>query len=158
MPADVNEPKPPTRAPRGTNKHPMDFTGVEGERLAREKSDPIAEAAEKMSMARPVARKKRREVHDFTFDNESREPEPVIAAAEANRQHTVRIKADITDMTFSRKIYDEGDYSDPNNPRMPILGPLRMLSFNEGEWYKIDDGLYQHLVRLGYVDPDEDED
>jgi uncharacterized protein (DUF4415 family) len=158
MPADTNEPKPPTRAPRGTHKHPMDFTGVEGERLAKQNADPIAAAAETMAMARPVARKRKREVHDYTFANESKAEVLPVTVPELPQEHTVRIKADITDMTFSRKIYDEGDFSDPLNPVMPIVGPLRHLSFNEGEWYKIDEGLYQHLVRLGYIDPDEDEE
>lgn len=154
MPA-AQQPGQPRRG-RGTVKNPGDLTGREDERLRYEHADEIAQAAEHMATVQqgsPVNRSGRRQVHDYTDAArpkvEATPAEPAVPAKP--REYVVRILADIDNMTFGKEVIFPGDFSDPANPQMPVLGSLKTYSFREGEEYKVDEPLYVHLRDLGYV-------
>jgi hypothetical protein len=140
------------RAGRGTRKGPTDLTGREDERLRNAHSDEVAEAAEHMAMIQAGERRRKGSVHDFRDSSRAKvEPKPVTIEPSVKRDYQVRILADIDEMTFGRDIIDPGDLSDPDNPRMPVLGGLKTYSFKEGEEYIVDEPLYVHLSSLGYI-------
>ena len=147
-------------ASRGApTRHPRDLTGREDERLKREKADAIEQAGAEMAMAAPARRKRSRQVTDYT-DAARPKPSPVPVTIEPAepRTYIVRLVASIDDMTFGREIIDAGDFTDPSNPRMPIIGGLKTYNFIEGHQYKVDEALYQHLKGLGYLYEDEDDE
>jgi hypothetical protein len=147
-------------ATRGTpRRHPQDLTGREDDRLKRDNASAIEQAGEEMALATPIRRKRSKRVTDYTDAARPKvEPLPTAAPAEP-REYVVRLVASIEDMTYGRDIIDAGDFSDPGNPRMPMIGGLKTYSFIEGQLYKVDEGLYQHLKGLGYLyEDDEDEE
>jgi hypothetical protein len=148
---------PATRgAPR---RSPRDLTGRTDDDLKRAHADEIEQAGQEMAMATaaPPSRKRSKEVTDYTDAARPKvEPKPVFEQPAEPREYVVRLVASIEDMTFGREIIDPGDFSDPNSPRMPLLGGLKTYNFTEGKLYKVDEPLYLHLRDLGYLYDDED--
>lgn len=139
----------------------MDYTGKENERLIRDNADQIEQAAQQMSMTTPTPRRRKRskEVHDFTQAAEPKIEVELKQHIEDTEPRVVRVLADIEEMTFGRRIAQEAVFDDEGNVvKAPMVGPLRVLNFKEGEMYRVDKALYDHLVFLQYVDPDEYED
>ena len=150
--ADANEPTTPARARRGTNKHPMDYTGRDQARLQAEHTDEVEADAEQMSMIQVVKPKRTGKVHDYTAEKRPRKQVEEAAAPARPKKYQVRILADIDQMTFGHEFIDEPEYDDQGNmTRLPQIGPLWTTSFKEGEEYIVDEGVYLHLVKLGYV-------
>lgn len=104
-------------------------------------------------------RKRTKEVTDYTDAARPKvEPMPAANVPHEPREYVVRLVASIENMTFGREIIDPGDFSDPANPRMPMVGGLKSYNFIENKLYKVDEPLYQHLRELGYLyEEDEDE-
>jgi hypothetical protein len=141
-----------SRKPRGTTKAPTDLTGRADERLRTEHADEISEQAEHMAMVQAGQRRRKGQVHDFRDASRPKvAPKPVAPEPTVKRDYQVRMLADIENMTFGREIIDAGDFSNPNSPRMPILGSLKTYTFKEGEEYIVDQPLYEHLSALGYI-------
>lgn len=151
--ADATEPTTPARARRGTNKHPMDYTGRQTSKAQQDHADEVEAAAEQMSMIQVVKPRRRTgKVHDFTADNRPREPVKAAAEPAKPKKYQVRILADIDQMTFGHQWIDQPEYDDNGvMVRAAGIGPLWTESFKEGEEYIIDEPLYLHLVKLGYV-------
>jgi len=140
---------PAQRTPR---KRPADMTGREKERLAAEAEEAQELEAERMAMATATRAVKNRAVVDYTDAARVKpEPVPVPEIDVTPRVHTIRVVADIEQMTFGRDVIDPGDLSDPDNPRMPTLGSLKFYDFEEGIQYRVDHDLYLHLKSLGYL-------
>lgn len=140
------------RRGRGTRKGPTDLTGREDERLRVAHADEVAEAAEHMAMIQAGERRRKGNVHDYRDSARPKsEPKPVVEEPKVKQDYQVRILADIDQMTFGREIIDPGDISDPNSPRMPVLGGLKTYDFKEGEEYIVDEPMYLHLSSLGYI-------
>lgn len=139
-------------APRGTRKNVTDLTGREDERLRNENEALLDEQAERMSMVNASSRRSNREVIDYTDEARPKvAPKPVEAPVGPPQNYRVRLMADIENMTFGKEIIDPGDFTDPNSPRMPVLGSLKTYDFKEGREYIVDEPLYIHLRDLGYV-------
>jgi hypothetical protein len=137
---------------RTTRKGPTDLTGRTDEKLKAENQAAIDRAAEQMSMITVAENRSRGDVIDYT--DEARPPvapAPVIEEPKIPKKYKIRLVADIDNMTFGKEIIDPGDFSDPNNPRMPMLGSLKTYDFKEGREYLVDENLYIHLRDLGYV-------
>jgi len=143
----------PAAPQRGrVRKAPGDATGREDQRLKAENATAIELAAQQMSMATAARSVEDDDVVDFTDAArpkiEVKPPEPVYRIPQ---KHKVRVLADIDRMTFGKEIIDPGDFTDPNNPHMPVLGSLKEYSFKEGRVYLVDEPLYQHLKQLEYI-------
>ena len=153
---------PATAPARGRpTRHPADLTGREDDRLRRENAEAIEQAGANMALAggAAVTRKRAKKTVDYT---DAARPKvsrtPVAEVPHEPREYVVRLVASIEDMTFGREIVDPGDFTDPANPRMPMVGALKSYSFTEGVLYKVDEPLYQHLKGLGYLYEEDDED
>lgn len=136
-------------------KAPTDYTGRLDERAKKDQANQVAEAAEQMSMATGARRPQPtgRNVTDYTDKARpkvSTDPVPPEEPAEP-KTYRVRVVADIENMTFGKEIIDPGNFEDPNNPRMPVLGSLKTYNFQEGGQYIVDEPLYIHLRDLGYL-------
>lgn len=146
---------------RATTKGPTDLTGREDERLKTVNAEEIEQRAQEMAMTQSGAtrpRKRTRNVVDYT-DAARPKPEARPVRKELPKGPVViRPIADIENMTFGKEIIDAGDFTDPTNPRMPVLGSLKRYDFKQGQSYKVDWPLYEHLVQIGYVEPIEDDD
>jgi hypothetical protein len=148
---------------RGTpRRHPQDLTGREDDRLKLENAQAIEQAGEEMALATPIRRKRSKRVTDYT---DAARPKVAVAPAPVEpaepREYVVRLVASIEDMTFGKEIIDAGEYDSSLNgyTRPPVIGGLKSYNFIEGQLYKVDEGLYQHLKGLGYLyEEDEDED
>lgn len=149
-------------ATRGTpRRHPQDLTGREDDRLKLENAQAIEQAGEEMALATPVRRKRSKRVTDYT---DAARPKvavtPVPVTPAEPREYVVRLVASIEDMTYGRDIIDQGEF-DPalhGYTRPPVIGGLKTYSFIEGQLYKVDEGLYQHLKGLGYLYEDDEEE
>jgi hypothetical protein len=149
-------------ATRGTpRRHPQDLTGREDDRLRLENAAAIEQAGEEMALAAPVRRRRSKRVTDYT---DAARPKVAVAPAPAApaepREYVVRLVASIEDMTFGKEIIDRGEFDAGLNgyTRPPVIGGLKSYSFIEGQLYKVDEGLYQHLKELGYLYEDDDEE
>ena len=143
-------------APR---RSPRDLTGRTDDDLKRAHADEIEQAGAQMAMATPGLTKARRskEITDFTDGARPKvEPTPAAPPTTEPREFVVRLVASIEDMTYGREIIDPGDFTDPSNPRMPMLGGLKTYNFTEGKLYKVDEPLYLHLKDLGYLYEEDD--
>lgn len=111
-----------------------------------------------MALSQPGRAKRTKTITDYTDAARPKvAPRPAEAPHEP-REYVVRLVASIENMTFGRDIIDPGDFSDPVNPRMPMVGGLKSYNFTEGTLYKVDEPLYLHLKELGYLyEEDEDE-
>jgi len=133
-------------------KAPTDYTGRLDEKGKRDMADQVAQAGEQMAMATGL-RRTGSMVQDLT-DKARPKVAPVPVAPEESAEpktYRVRVVADIENMTFGKEIIDHGDFTDPNNPRMPVLGSLKTYNFQEGGQYIVDEPLYIHLRDLGYL-------
>jgi hypothetical protein len=143
---------PANPAQRTPRKRPGDMTGRAKEKLVQDNADQIALQAEQMTMAEQARAVANSDVVDYTDEARPKpEPVPVVAVPVKPQKHKIRVTAPIEDMTFGKEIIDAGDVTDPNNPRMPVLGSLKYYSFEEGREYLVDHDMYEHLVELGYV-------
>jgi hypothetical protein len=139
---------PRTNSPRNTtSKRPADFTGQLQQRQQKELSDE--EKAHQLEMTRINAEK---QLHDSEEIDMTLEANPVDVAPEvvvkSPKVHGVRVNYPIEDMTYGRIITDPGD---PENGVSPIIGPLRVMSFEEGKSYTMDRDVYEHLDAKGYI-------
>lgn len=142
--------QPPIR--RTTRKGPTDLTGRTDEKLKAEHQADLDAKAEQMAMVDTTKRSASRELIDYTDEARPKTaPRPVIEEPKNPKKYKIRVLADIDRMTFGKEIIDHGDFTDPNNPRMPQLGALKEYNFQEGREYLVDEALYIHLRDLGYV-------
>lgn len=116
-------------------KSPQDVTGARAAKLATENADKQAQAAQRMAMMTAANKQAKAETVDLTghaqagqTDVDQVELRSGVEVAEAAR--TIRVNADITQMTFGR-----GTYYD----------------FEEGRTYRVPADLADHLDALGYV-------
>lgn len=143
----------PGESPRTRNrKGPTDQTGREDERLRSENQAAIDAAAQQMSLVAETERQVRSKVVDYTDAARPKpEPTPTFVEPQDDKPYKVRVVADIENMTFGKEIVDHGDFTDPMNPRMPVLGGLKRYDFQEGVEYLVDKPMYEHLKQLGYL-------
>jgi hypothetical protein len=150
--------------PGNTRKSPRDMTGKLDEKQKAAAADELSLAAERLAMATEAAVVSNSEVIDMTAagireraEAERKAAEPVGPAEVKPQVHRVRVLADIEDMVYGREVVDPGNYADPDfivgeTPlRMPTLGGLRFLNFQEGREYMVDHDLYLHLKSLDYI-------
>ena len=150
----------PTRgAPR---RHPQDLTGRVDEELKLANAEAIEKAGEEMALATPAPRRrKRKQVIDYTDDARPKVAiTPVVIEPAEPRKYTVRLVASIENMTYGKEIIDKGEWDEQQHAytRPPQTGALKRYDFIEGQPYKVDEGLYQHLKGLGYLYEDDDEE
>lgn len=143
----------PTPDRRPTRKAPGDYTGVQDGKLKAENAQRVLDAAETMSMAQKLQAVNDSAPVDYRDASRPKgEPLPVVEAEPAEpKEYRVRVVADIDQMTYGKEIIYPGDFSDPNAPKMPLLGGLKTYSFKEGRQYIVDENLYIHLRDLGYL-------
>jgi hypothetical protein len=151
---------PPRRA--GTTKAPGDLTGRTNEELVKAKEEQIDAEAQQLTMVQQTNARRRSQsklqVEDFTDAARPKvEVAPVALVPHEPRTYRIRLLASIDRMTFGKEIIDPGNFDDPNNPRMPVLGSLKEYNFKEGREYMVDEPLYIHLRDLGYIYPDDSE-
>lgn len=133
---------------KGQRKRAADFTGLQGERLAAEKAAEAKDAAQHLSMVTATQQEISTATIDFTTGEVIDEVE--TRSVEVNSPtRTIRVNADIEDMTWGRQVVDPGDLE---TGRPAIMGPLNNHTFREGQSYKkVPVELAMHLNRLGYL-------
>ena len=143
----MTTPTPVTSA-RGQRKRAADFTGRQTEQLNELRKAELAEASDRMTMVTQQEKARASSVIDF----ETGEPIPEVEVREVevnSPTRTIRVNQDITDMTWGREVYDEGNIEEGRPPRM---GPLKMYTFLEGQAYrKVPVALAEHLYNHGYL-------
>jgi hypothetical protein len=129
------------------------MTGREKEKLVLANQEQLDLAAEQMTMAEQAKAQANSDTMDYTDANRPMpEPLPVVETVPVKpRVHKIRVVAPIEDMVFGKEVIDPGDFSDPSNPRMPVIGSLKHYDFEEGREYLVDDDMYNHLSELGYI-------
>lgn len=150
----------PPASPRTQRKRPGDLTGVQGQALAAEaarlKAETTTQARNSLEAQRVA---KLTDEVDYTSEARQKEREAVEAGVALEgevevREKTRRIRVNypVDDMTFGREVLGEAEFDERGNmTRMPVLGPLRSYTFEEGRWYTVDAELADHLAYLGYI-------
>ena len=124
-------------------KNPGDLTGREGARLAREQQEKQAREA-----AEDPGRK------DVGLDDKGIHPETGRHGGGDDPDATehVRVSYPIEEMTFGKEVVDPGAFDESGLcTRLPVLGPLRMYSFEEGREYRMTPEMVGHLRQQGYL-------
>jgi len=144
---------PPTSPQRPSRKRAADYTGKQQEALQESRKAEIVEASSRIALVNAQTRASKEEIIDYT-DSPDPLPEVEVRAAElATPYRMIRVNADIDQMTYGRSVTDPGDYDNPDmSQRRPaVMGPMKMFSFNEGQMYRVEKEIAEHLENLGYL-------
>lgn len=138
----------PANTPARPRKSGGDFTGQQQSKNAEDKKAQLKEAAERMSVITAVEAEVRDTVIDMT-DPGNPVPEVQVRQVEVNAPERIVItNQDLDNVTWGREVYDPGNIEEGRPARM---GPLRMFTFKEGQKYKIQADLAEHLNDKGYL-------
>lgn len=125
-----------------------DFTGQQQAKNAEEKKLELKEAAERMSVITAVEAEVRDTIIDMT---DPTNPVPEVQVRQVEVSSPVRVivtNQDMDNVTWGREVYDPGNIEEG---RPAVMGPLKMFSFKEGQRYKIQADLANHLNDKGYL-------
>lgn len=131
---------------RYSGKSPMDLTGKRGAQLQAEQR-----AKQEREQAEAVAKEQRKDVEP---GNGMIHPETGRHGGADDPEATVKIRVSypLEQMTFGREIVDPGQFDEDGLcTRPPVLGSLKVYSFNEGEEYMATPDMASHLRSLGYL-------
>jgi hypothetical protein len=141
---------PIVRTPaRGQRKRPTDKTGIDTERLNAELKEERAEAAQRVAMVTAERIAESNEIVDYFPESDKPLPKLEVREVELNDPgRIIRVNTDIDQMVFGREVVDAGD---PGTGRPPIMGPIKFWNFKEGQSYRVNKDMAEHLDRLGYL-------
>jgi hypothetical protein len=127
-------------------KAPTDLTGRRGVQLAKEEQERKDREAE--LAAKDPGRK------NVGLDDKGIHPETGRHGGGDDPEATehVRVSYPIEQMTFGKEVIDAGEFDDAGLcTRLPVLGPLKMYSFEEGREYRMTPEMAGHLRQQGYL-------
>lgn len=139
---------------RGQRKRPTDFTGKQTEELNEAKKVEKAEAAQRVAMVTAEAEAASNEIVDYFPQSGKPLPQLEVREVEVNDPgRIIRVNTDIDQMVFGREVVDPGDLTnpDPSLHRAPVMGPIKFWNFKEGQAYRVNKDMAEHLQRLGYL-------
>jgi hypothetical protein len=128
-------------------KAPTDLTGRKGVQLAKEEEERKAREAAELA-AKDPGRK------DVGLDDKGVHPETGRHGGgdDPGATEHVRVSFPIEEMTFGKEVVDPGEFDDTGLcTRLPVLGPLKMYSFEEGREYRMTPEMAGHLRQQGYL-------
>ena len=131
---------------RYAGKAPTDLTGRRGAQLQAEENERKAR-----EQAELVAKSQGKDVE---LDDQGIHPETGRHGGGDDPEATerVRVSYPIEDMTFGKEVVDPGQTDDTGAyTRLPVLGPLKMYSFEEGREYRMTPDMADHLRKQGYL-------
>lgn len=138
---------------RNSRKPPADYTGKQKERLQAQHEVEVAEAADQMALATAQKAASDNRIVDYTGADTPLDEVETAKEVETNEPFmTVRILADIEQMTFGRQVYSEARTEDNGVYHPAVLGPLNFFDFEAGRRYKVPRDLGLHLIKLEYAD------
>lgn len=139
---------PANSSPRTQRKGAADFTGRQTELLNEAKKVEKAEASSRVAMATAAAAEAKNTIIDLS-DPENPVAEVQVRQVEVNSpKRIIRTNTTLNQVTFGRKVIDPGDIE---SGRPPIMGPMVMYDFQEGQPYKVSKELAEHLNERGYL-------
>lgn len=151
----------PPASNRTQRKSPRDFTGIRGHQLAEEAAkSKTREAQVSEELRRTEVEEKLNTEVDYASHVKTRTRQSVEIDGELQVEdievevptRRIRVVDDIQDMTWGRDILTPGVYDERGiQIAGPVLGSLRMFTFERGRWYTVDAELADHLEFLGYV-------
>lgn len=134
---------------RGQRKRPTDFTGKQTEELNEALKVERAEAAQRVAMINSEREEASNEIVDYFPQSEKPLPQLEVREVEVNDPgRIIRVNTDIDQMVFGREVVDPGDRE---AGRAPIMGPIKFWNFKEGQAYRVNKDMAEHLQRLGYL-------
>ena len=138
---------------KATRADPKDQTGRLMEKQKAEQALKVELEAQRMAELQGIQSVKDSAPVDYRDKSRPKVEHTVTVPAEpaVPKEYRVRIVADIEGMTFGKEVIFPGDFSDPANPIMPVMGSLKTYDFKEGREYLVDENLYIHLRDLGYL-------
>jgi hypothetical protein len=138
----------PTTTPRTARKSGGDFTGQQGLKNNAAKQTELKEAASRMAVITAVEQEVSDSIIDYTNpDNPIVEVQ--VRQVEVNTpERVIVLNQDLDNVTWGRKVEDPGDLE---TGRPAVLGSMNMRSFKEGQKYKVERELAEHLNDRGYV-------
>lgn len=133
-----------------STKRAADHTGRLNEKLQREHSAELKEAAARVALATAADEEDRNIVVDYTGSDEPI-PEVELRKVEVTSPYRmIRVNQDIDKMTYGRTVVDPGDY-DAVPPRPAVMGPMQYYDFKEGVVYRVPKEVADHLNEIGYI-------
>ena len=145
-----------TSGPRSQVKRPGDLTGVNGQKLAKERDEREAEEAQaRLDDAQQDRTEKLTTVVDVSeTPNGRREAAEVVESEVEVHPATmlIRVNYPIEQMTFGREVVSQPVYGEHGEILQPaVLGGMMTYDFEEGQQYRVEWELGMHLKSLGYV-------
>jgi len=145
-----------TSGPRSQVKRPGDLTGVNSQKLAKERDEAQeAEAQARLDEAQQDRTEKLTTVVDYSEAPTGRREaaEVVESPVEVHPQTMlIRVNYPIEQMTFGREVVSPPVYDDNGVIVQPaVLGGMLTYDFEEGQQYRVPWELGAHLKSLGYV-------
>ena len=151
----TTSPRARTSGPQTQAKRPGDLTGVQGQKLAKERDDSKADALAAAADAKVQDRQTALDtVVDYTHGGVVADDVELVDTPEEPAPATMRIRVNypVEDMTFGREVVSPAVYDENGNvTKAAVLGRLNTYNFEEGVQYDVPFELGAHLKSLGYV-------
>ena len=128
-------------------KAPTDLTGRRGIQLQKERDEEKAREAAELAARNPGQK-------DVGLDDKGIHPETGRHGGDDDPDAVehVRVSYPIEEMTFGKEVIDPGEFDDTGLcTRPPVLGSLKMYSFEEGREYRMTPEMAGHLRQQGYL-------
>ena len=130
-----------------SQKAPTDLTGRRGVQLARAEQERKEREAAELAARNPGQK-------DVGLDDKGIHPETGRHGGGDDPEATehVRVSYPIEQMTYGKEVVDPGAFDESGLcTRLPVLGALKMYSFEEGREYRMTPEMAGHLRAQGYL-------
>jgi hypothetical protein len=134
--------------PRTPRKSGGDFTGQQGLKLAETKKEELKEAATRMAVVSEIEQQVEDSIIDYTNPIEPVVEVQVREVKQNSPERIIIANQDLDKVVWGRIVENPGD---PDKGIPPVMGPMNMRSFKEGQRYKVEAAFAEHLNQKGYL-------